>query len=378
MQGADITEERRRILRRNADQFQDEINLQDLYFVLLKQKKVILFTLAVCVIASVLYVMFATEIYKVSARIIIPVEEDLILRNQITEKNEPERKINQAQSLIIIPGKKIDPAIKIFIEFQTFLLKDETWNDFVDGHKKLFKPQQQNKQRVLSNPLALGKDKSFVGKHVRITYESSDLDNINIILNQYINFAKQGFIENLVSARQRRIARDIDTLKLDIEQARRTEVLKRKDEIELIQNDLALAKKLGIIDYRQLTLNNQSKLIVVAGDMNVPRYMRGTKVLNAELESLQNRAAVDAYIPGLRDTQQKLENLKAIKFDAERFSPFILDGSVQKAQKIKPKSRLILTLGFVLGIFLGLFMAFVAEFVQKTRKSQATESISNP
>jgi len=116
----------------------------------------------------------------------------------------------------------------------------------------------------------------------------------------------------------------------------------------------------------------------VASNMNVPRYMRGTKVLAAELESLRNRASGDPFIKGLREKQQKLENLQMIKFEAAQFSPFILDGTIHAAKKIKPKSSLILALGFVLGIFLGLFMAFIVEFIQKTHNSQPKESISNP
>jgi len=357
MQNSGREAERRRILRRNSDQFQDEISLQDLYLVLVKRKMTIILTLVLCLIVSVLYVMFATKIYQASARIIIPTEDDLVLSKQLQEK--------------------FDPA-KIFTEFQTLLLKDATWNEFVDNHKNLFKPQNGNKKKVGSNPVELDKDKSFVGEHVLVIYDSSDQDNLNPILQQYIDFARDEYIKHLVSARERRIAREIEALKLVIEQARRFETLKRQDEIALIKNNLAIAKKLNIIDNQQFTLQEQSKLTVVASNMNVPRYMRGTKVLAAELEGLKNRASGDPYIPGLREKQQRLEKLQAIKFEAKQFSPFIPDGTLQPAKKIKPKTRLILALGLGLGIFLGLFMAFLVEFIQKTQNPQRKESISNP
>ncbi len=359
MQDSANKEERRRMLRRNSDQFQDEISLQDLYLVLVKRKMTIILTVAVCLVASILYVVFATKIYQASARIIIPTEDDLVLSKQLKEKLEPKQ---------------------IFSEFQTLFLQDGTWNDFAEQHKNWFKTEQDSdsKDSVKSNPVELGKDKDFVGEHVLVKYDSGDIKDINPILEQYIEFAKQNYIAHLISARERRIAREIDLLKQDIDQARRLEMLKRQDEMALIESNLAIAKKLNITDNRQFTMKEQSKLTVVASNMNVPMYMRGTKVLAAELESLKNRTSGDAFIPGLREKQQKLENLQAIKFDAKQFSPFILDGTIQKAKKIKPKSRLIVALGLVLGIFLGLFMAFVVEFVQKTRYSQAGESASNP
>ena len=357
MQEPAKTEERRRVLRRNSDQFQDEISLQDLYFVLVRRKMTILLTVVLCMLVSVLYVIFATKIYQSSAKIIISTEDDLLLSKQLKEKFEPK---------------------KIFTEFQTLLLKDGTWNEFVKEHKTLFKIRNDTENKVMSNPIKFGQDKLFVGEHILITYDSSDQDNLNLILEQYIQYAKQSYINNLISARKRRISVEIGALNLEIKQARRQEELERKDEMARIKNNLAIAKRLNIVDNRQFTLKEQSKLTVVASNMDVPRYMRGTKILNAELESLQNRTSGDPYIPGLRGKQQKLEKLRLIKFEAVLFQPFILDGTLHNAEKIKPKSRLILALGFVLGIFLGLFMAFIVEFVQKTQNSQRKESISNP
>ncbi len=350
MYDTDSIEERRRILRRNSDQFQDEISLHDLYLVLVKRKMTIMITVAVCVIASLLYVLFATKIYQASARIIIPTVDDLVLSKQFKEDLEP---------------------ATIFTEFQTLLLKDGSWDDFAVGHEKLFKSRDDSDNEITKNPLKLGEDKTFVGEHVLVSYDSTDQVNITSILEKYLGFAKLRYIDNLISARKRRVTRDIELLELEIKQARKFETLKRQDQIAVLESNIAIAKKLNIVDNRQFTMQEKNKLTVVAGNMNVPPYMRGTKVLTAELESLQNRPSGDPYIPGLREKQQKLQKLQKIKFEAAQFSPFILDGTIHEAKKIKPKSHLILALGFVLGIFLGLFMAFIVEFVQKTQNSQA-------
>jgi len=348
MHESGIAAERRHLLRRNADQFQDEISLLDLYFVLVKRKMIILFTVALCVIASVIYVLFGTKEYHVTAKMLIPSPDDLILSSQSYEKLAP---------------------AKVFTEYKIILLKDEIWNDFVDEHKSLFQSQDDMKN-VLQNPIELGTDESFIGEHVLVSYKSNDKDNINPVIEQYIDFVKRRYIDHLISSLNRKVIRSIEALKKDIKLTRSFEAVKRKDAIILLASDLAIAKKLNIIDSRRFTMKDQSKLTVVAGKMNVPRYMRGTKVLAAELDSLQNRVSVDSYVPGLREKQQQLAKLQVIKFDAEQFSPFVLDGTIAQAEKIKPKSRLVLALGFVFGIFLGLFMVFIVEFVQKTQKSQ--------
>jgi len=348
MHESGIAAERRHLLRRNTDQFQDEVSLLDLYFVLVKRKMIILFTVALCVIASVLYVLFVTKEYHVSAKILMPSQDDLILSSQAYENLAPE---------------------KIFTEYKILLLKDETWSNFVDEHKNLFQ-LQDDKKNVLQNPIEFGTDKSFIGEHVLVSYKSNDKDNINPVIEQYFDFVKRDYVDHLISSLNRKVIRSIEALKTDIVLARSFDAVKRKDAIILLASDLAIAKKLKIVESKQFSLNGRSKLTVVAGKMNVPRYMRGTKILAAELDSLQNRASVDSYVPGLREKQQQLAKLQTIKFDAEHFSPFLHDGAIAKAVKIKPKSRLILTLGLVLGIFLGLFMAFIVEFVQKTQKSQ--------
>jgi chain length determinant protein (polysaccharide antigen chain regulator) len=116
-------------------------------------------------------------------------------------------------------------------------------------------------------------------------------------------------------------------------------------------------------------MQDKSSLTVVASNMNIPRYMRGTKVLSAELEALKNRQSDDAFIKGLRDWQQEVRRLKLIDYQPEGFQPYILDGHINKPQSpIKPKRSLVLALSIVLGLFLGVFAAFFSEFIQKARQ----------
>jgi chain length determinant protein (polysaccharide antigen chain regulator) len=109
---------------------------------------------------------------------------------------------------------------------------------------------------------------------------------------------------------------------------------------------------------------------VVASNLDIPRYMRGTKVLTAELEALKNRASDDAFIEGLRGWQQEVARLKQITYQPEHFEPYILDGAINKpSSPIKPKVSLTLAIAVVLGIFLGIFAAFLSEFFKKAAQS---------
>ena len=117
-------------------------------------------------------------------------------------------------------------------------------------------------------------------------------------------------------------------------------------------------------------MQDKSSLTVVASNLEIPRYMRGTKVLTAELEALKSRTSDDAFIKGLREWQQEVARLKQIEYQPERFEPYILDGAINKpVAPIKPQRSLILALSVVLGLFLGIFAAFFSEFIKKAAQT---------
>ena len=119
-------------------------------------------------------------------------------------------------------------------------------------------------------------------------------------------------------------------------------------------------------------MQDKASLTVVASNLDIPRYMRGTKVLAAELEALKNRGSDDAFIQGLRAWQQEVERLKLIEYQPDQFQPYVLDGEINDPGfPSKPNFVLVLALSIALGIFLGVFAAFFLEFIKKAGQSNS-------
>ena len=180
---------------------------------------------------------------------------------------------------------------------------------------------------------------------------------------------------------------------------------RREDQIKIFEEAATIASKLGVkdrVDTASKLRNNQLNISTT----NIPLYNRGYSALRAEIELLKNRTSDDPYINNLRDLQEKLAKLRSRKSD----DPFIygfrdlqvkidqlrnlktdytffqglrglqeelallrsikIDKEGQHAvtidqpayppkYRIKPNSRLIVSIGTMAGLFFGIFLAFI-------------------
>lgn len=342
--------ERRHYLRRNADTMQDEISLIDLYRVLVNGKKILLATMATIIVLAVVYLILTPKVYQVTARLLEPTADKLVLT--INAVSDPARYVPK----------------DIFEKYMIELKKNETWNLFINANSD-FSPDGSNEgvsNPSVDNPLVITKDKAYPGPHILLKYDTNDKEKSDQVISQYLGFARNLLIQQLIILHKQEVEQKVAELKSKIKTSRVQEKIKREDNIVRLKNDLDIANKLNIKENRMMTLQSKTSLTVVASNMNIPRYMRGTRVLEAELEALQNRSTDDAFIKGLRDWQQEVNRLKLIKYTPEQFQPFILDGAINEPKSpIKPKKKLVLVLSAILGLFLGIFAVFFFEFTKK-------------
>ena len=100
-------------------------------------------------------------------------------------------------------------------------------------------------------------------------------------------------------------------------------------------------------------------------------YLRGTKTLSAQLESLQNRKSDDPFISDLRELQEKLDSISVTTINPEHIQVSKIDQpAIVPGKPIKPKKGLVIALAGGCGFFLGIFTAFFLNFVQKVRKEE--------
>jgi chain length determinant protein (polysaccharide antigen chain regulator) len=355
-------QERRNFLRRRSDQFQDEISLVDLYLVLVRRKKEVIVTLVVVILLAIIYLLLATKLYQARAMLLEPRADQLTLTN----------------STVVNPNLNPDdlnPLYKpkeIFEAFKVEVKQRETWNKFIKANSELFTDGKKAiAGRSDNNPFLIDQDKDYPGPHIVLKFNTQEKDQAAQVLGEYLKFSKTLFTSHLIKQHKQDVQRKIASLESRIKASRVAEKQKREDEITRLENDLIIARKLNIKDNKMLALQDKSTLTVVASNLDIPRYMRGTRVLTAELEALKNRSSDDAFIKGLRDWQREVARLKQIAYLPENFEPYILDGQIKPPgfMPAQPKIRLVLVLSIVLGIFLGIFAAFFSEFIKKAAQT---------
>ncbi len=351
-------------------QDEDEISLLDLYLVLARRKTTILTTLAVVLVISGVYAFLSPKVYQVSARLLPPSASQIFLTDidgvKILLSRNNVKEDAQDTARVVVPAHTVKD---IFNSLKETLQSDAAWNSFINKHPDWFvaEDQQTDSANTIENPLKFSTDKDFVGENILVTYDDQKRDHIVNILDQYLLETEKEFIAAQKRLTSQRVNFYIASLESEIQDSRAVARTQLADEILRLKDSLAIAKKLGILDNHLVTLKNPQSLTVVTSDLKTPDYMRGVKVLTAELEQLQNRTSSDPYIKGLRLKQNALQRLQSFKFTPETFHPLNLDGGISSPKRVKPKIKLILALGIVLGLMLGVFGAFFVEFLQKAR-----------
>jgi len=369
MSDTPMEQERRQYLPQYAEQMQDEISLIDLYRMLVDGKKILFATLAIVVALSVVYLLLASKVYQVTAMLLEPSADQLVLTNRTVVNPNLDGSNSKA---LFLPKK-------IFEEYKVAVKGSKTWNLFIEAYPKYFienaaidsNEATDSFVESIHNPLVISEDKEYPGPHILLEYDTSNREQSDEVLTQYLAFTKEQLVQAQIKLHKQQVEQKIAALQFKIKTSRTQEKVKRQDSIVRLESDLAIAKKLGIKDNRMMALQNTTSLTVVASNMDIPRYMRGTKVLAAELDALKNRSSDDAFIKGLREWQQEVDRLRLIKYLPEQFQPFILDGAINKPKSpIKPKKRLVLALAIVLGLFVGVFAVFFFEFTKKAAQSK--------
>jgi len=186
---------------------------------------------------------------------------------------------------------------------------------------------------------------------------------------------------------------------------------KRQDQITILQEASRIAHALGIKESIGFSLRKigeaqaqaQAQAQIDISKLGSQQYNRGYEALEAEIASLTNRESDysftpeirelqkrltllennrtveqlksrkndDPFISSLRDKESELAYLKSIHIDPSAVKTARLDqAAYPPEQRIKPKRRLIVVLGFVLGLMLGIFGAFFGNFLENQRKEE--------
>jgi chain length determinant protein (polysaccharide antigen chain regulator) len=179
-------------------------------------------------------------------------------------------------------------------------------------------------------------------------------------LNDYIKFVRENTKRQLIESATLNKKMAYDQMAEKINSHRELYRTQLSDGILRLKEASVLAKKLGITTVENngainIVLERKQKL----GGQDAMLYLRGSKVLDAQIQLLKERNNVDPYVSAIRPIQEKMGLLRSIKYRESLLEVVRVDEwAVTPLKPISPKAILLLPLSSILGGLLGLMIVF--------------------
>lgn len=173
---------------------------------------------------------------------------------------------------------------------------------------------------------------------------------------RYLEMAGERAKQEVIKDAHSDILMKANDLDQQISMPRESARKQREDRIAQLTEALSIARSVNI--EKPPIISNSLSAEVSAGMDDSLTYMRGSKALEAEIETLRNRTSDDAFITNLRQRQEQLLLLRKFDIDASAIQVYRQDGGVESPDApIKPKKLLIIVLGLMLGLVVGFMLA---------------------
>ena len=334
---------------------EDEINLLDLWRVLVRQWKVICAIIGLSVLGAVAYVLLATPVYEAEA----------ILR-------PPESKYVEALN---ISGISQISSADLFAKFTGNLKTGVFQHSSLRQQFFAENPQFSSLQR---NLLGIKEGaKKEVGS-VFVSLQGYDSKLVADWVNGFILLVEREALGELFDGIEIRIANQKKEILDQLQVARDFAGQRRLDRIVQLEDQIAIARASKIFDRKLSNYTTYTTMVSqsVEGTLNTvqePLYLRGVKELAAEKAELEKRKNDEPFIDGFRDKQERLAQLDAglKQLQAARAivrAVTVDQPAIQAKSPVQPRRMRVLALSVALGGMLGIFAAFVVNLVAQRKK----------
>ncbi len=340
----------------------DEISLIDLWRVIAARKNLILWSFLAALALAAVYAFLAEPVYRAETQLLPPQQQDV-------------QGLMIGKEGIVIPMYTPDTVYSTFLTslksrglrrefFDTHNLTDDylagrpqTDGDATDVFYKQFNENLQIQ--------AGAQDLSFVS----VSYAGVDPELAAQRLNQFIAFANERTVLQLLGSVNTAIQAEIKNIHSQLNSKLKLAAQRRQDKILILQEALRIARVLDIENADNFSgAASKEKAAIEVNTARVPLYMRGVKALEAEITVLESRKSDEPFISGLRDLQEKLAFYKGLSINPDKLSAVTIDAAARTPlQTEKPRKKLIFILAGVLGLMIGVFLIFTAEFRSKIR-----------
>jgi chain length determinant protein (polysaccharide antigen chain regulator) len=342
----------------NPSQQNDEIDLFELAQNLWREKLLIIAVTVLFTVAALAYAFTATPTYEARVDLLPPSLSEVAGFN-----------IGRTPEAGLAPYKVAD----VYAVFIRNLTADESKRWFFND---IYLPSLPEEERAGSSSALYSRVNEQLSVKASdkarpdlftLTVQDASPEKTTIWADAYIEHVAELSLDEMIENATRESDVMGRNIKTQIDSLRETAEVRRNDRIEKLTEALGIAESIGLENAPLIggQIDQQLSAIMDGSLM----YMRGSKALKAEIQTLTDRKSDDPFIDSLRGLQERLNVYESIKPEREQVAVFRQDGQVATPDRpLKPKKFLIVALGLVLGGMAGVFIALVRVMLKKHRR----------
>ncbi len=344
--------------------YNDEIDVVGLAVNIWHNKWKIVWAVGITMLAALVYVVFAPNVYRLETAVAPPLMVDLEAvqppgTSELVGRYRLERMTSE-EVFELVKGylQSEDEHLRFWLKYKGLKVEDLESNgdiksDFLKFHEEL--------------KVVLPKKKDDVVVLASLDSSEPDADEM---FRQFFDYVNDRAVRQLAARTNRALVFQVERLVGDMQRLREEHKVLVADDMAELNEALALAKQSGIegIPYEKLAnieLQVMNNLFLV-----------GAKTLQIQLDALEKRKGSDAFVKGLRKLQEQLRRVKAdidsLEVNAGQAKTFLLLKPISfPIEPESPRRVLVLALSVVVGGMLGLVWIFMANLIAKIREREA-------
>lgn len=336
-------------MKQSQTGYNDGIDLLALILVLWRQKWLILFTTFLCTFVGIVFIWFAKPVYEVKAYVFPPTEGDIAAFNYgKSVKKNPFLKVFSVEDIYgIFTHNLFSQSMKQLFFKEVFL------PSFPENHnKKLSYGTMFDK---FESALTIKQAKQIPTDYI-ITVRNHNASIAEEWAQRYIALVNERTVADVRQIIQSQNNNIVNGLKLKIDIAKKVAQKRRQDQLIQLKEDLNIASAIGL----NAPFYSQEKDYSLQANKAVPRYLRGAKALQTQINIISSRKSDDPFSTELRYAQEELSFYKNINVNTGSVAVFRLDGKIEALDRpVSPKKSIIIIASMMIGLFLGLSIAFI-------------------
>ncbi|MCQ4054425.1 Wzz/FepE/Etk N-terminal domain-containing protein [Aeromonas sp. SG16] len=340
---------------------EDEIDLLDWFFILWRNKRIIVAVMLISSVFGIAYAYSAKQVWMASANVKSPEQKDIfpivsmagnysaegfsgfpdgshLYRDFLLEYNSEVNKRAFLTKVIEMYG---------FGEFKSDIGK----KDFI----KAWTPM------ITAHPFDVKKG----GGGMTLSYSFNAPENTFLFFNEYIDFIVEQQTKKLVGDLEANRNIQISTLKRSLRNLRYDTEIELQREINNTESNLLIAKAATVT----FPLENF--------DVNGERFpiSLGEKGLEEKLKILKN-IKLEAYQPKIVELEVKINRLEKLSFTGIKFRPYSYTSNPEvSSDREKPKRALIIMMSIILGLMLGVLFVMAKNILASVIKRSYEQNI---